>query len=72
MGLPNTKGPVKLVLGTVADYKRVFHLQIVKYFQIHKEDEPRNTIDVYQIVGAIVLEPQYNLQGGFLNSLIIG
>ena len=51
MGLYHTKGPGQLVLGTVVDYEKVFHLQPGKYVQVHQEDEPRNTIDKYRTVG---------------------
>ena len=38
---------------------------------MHQEDEPRNTIDIDRIIGAIALGPQYNLQGGyFFESLL--
>ena len=55
---PSTKGPRQLVLGIVVDYKKFFHLHPGKYVQVHQEDEPRNTIDVDQTVGSIVLGPQ--------------
>ena len=54
------------------DYKKVFHLYPGKYVQVHQEAEPRNTIDIDQTVGAIVLGPQYNLHGGFFKSLLTG
>ena len=50
---------------------KVFRLHPDKYVQVHQEDEPWNTIDIDQKVGAIIQGPQYNLQGGyFLESLI--
>ena len=64
-GLSNTQGPIKLVLGTAMDYKKVLRLYPGKYVQAHQEDAPQNTIDIYQSVRAIVLGPQYNLQGGY-------
>ena len=51
-------------------YKKVFRLQTGKYVQVHQEDEPWNTIDIDRTVGAIILVPQYNLQGGFLFGIL--
>ena len=45
-GLPNTKGPGQLILGTVIYYKKFFHLQPSKYVQVNQEDEPRITINI--------------------------
>ena len=45
-GLSNTKGPRQLVPGTIMDYKKVCRLQLGKYVELHKEDEPRKTIDI--------------------------
>ena len=56
-GLSNTKGPGQLFLETVVDYKKFFRLQPGEYVQVNKEDEARNTIDIDQTVGAIVLIP---------------
>ena len=47
------------------DYKKVFFLQYGRYVQVHKEEDPRNTIDTDKTVREIFLEPQYNLQGGY-------
>ena len=55
----------QLVLGNVVDYKKFFCLHPGEYVQVHQDDEPRDTIDIYQTVRAIFLGPQYNLQGGF-------
>ena len=62
-GLSNTIGPGQLVLGTVVDYGKVCLLPLGKYVQVQQEDEPRNTIFIDLTVRAIVLGPQYNLQG---------
>ena len=64
-GLFDTKGSGQLVFGTVIEYKKVFCLKLGEYFQVHQEDESRNTIDIDQTVTAIVLGPHYNLQGGY-------
>ena len=64
-GLSNTKGLGQLVLVTVVEHKKVFLLQIGEYFQLYQEDEPRNTIDIYQTVIATALGPQYNLHGAY-------
>ena len=69
-GLYNTRVPRQLVLGTVVYYKKVFHLQTGKYVQVHQKDEPWNTIDIDRTAGAIILVPQYNLQGGFLFGIL--
>ena len=40
---------------------------------MHQEDEPQNTMVIDRTVGAIILGPQYNLQGGyFYESLLTG
>ena len=60
-GLSNTKVPGQLAPETSVDYKKVCCLHLGKCVQVHQDDETRNTIDIYQIVRAIVLGPQYNL-----------
>ena len=45
-------------------YNKVFRLNPYKYVHAHQEDELQNTINIDQTVVAIVLGPQYNLQGG--------
>ena len=52
--LSKIKGPAKLVLGTIVYYKEVLHLYSGENVQVHQEDEPQNTIDIYQTVGEIV------------------
>ena len=69
--LSEIKGPGKLVLGTTVEYKKVFRLQPGKYVQVNQYDEPRNTIDKYWTVGAIVLGPQYNIYGGYLFEILL-
>ena len=64
-GLPDTKGPGKLILGNTVDYKKFCCLHPGEYVQVHQEDEPQNMIDIDRTVGAIALGPQYNLQGGY-------
>ena len=61
--MSNTKGPRKLVFGTVVEHKNVLGLRTVEYVQLHQEDEPWITIDINQTVIYIVLGPHYNLQG---------
>ena len=39
---------------------------------MYQEDEPLNTIAIKRNVGAIALGPQYNLQGGFFESILTG
>ena len=65
VGLSDTKFSGQLILGKTVDCKNVCRLQTGEYFQVHQEDEPRNTISIDRTVGAISLGPQYNLQGGF-------
>ena len=48
------------------DYKTNFCLQSGEYVQVHQEYEPCNMIYIERTVGAIVLGPQYNLQGGYI------
>ena len=64
--MSDMKGPRQLVLGTVVGYKKFCLLHTGEYVQVHQEDEPCNTVYIYQTVNAIVLGPQYNLQGGHL------
>ena len=53
--LSNTKGSINLFIVTVVEYKKFFQLQLVKYVQVRQEDEPRNTMDIDQIVREIFL-----------------
>ena len=65
--------PWKIVLGTVVEYKKVFRIHQGEYVQVHQEDEHRNKIHIYRTVRAIVLGPQYSLQGGyFFESVLTG
>ena len=57
-GTSNTRGPRQLVLGTILDYKNVFHLHTGEYFKVHQEDEPQNTTCKYWAVREIVWYPQ--------------
>ena len=49
----------------MVEYKEVLRLHPGEYVQVHQEDEPRNKIAINLTVGAIVLGPQYNLQGRY-------
>ena len=69
--LSDKKGPGQLILGNAFDYKKVCCLQPGEYVQVHQEDEPRNTIDIYRTVGAIVIGPQYNLQGDYFFDILL-
>ena len=71
-GLYNTKIPGNFFLRTIVDYNNFCRLQPGEYVQIHQEYEPWNTIAIDQTVIAIILEPQYNLQGGFFKRLLTG
>ena len=70
-GLSNTKGPGKIIPGTVVDYNKVFRLQQGGYVQVHQYSEPQNTINIDQTVVAIVLFPQYNLQSSYLFEILL-
>ena len=50
--------------GETLDYKKYLCLQLGQYFQVHKEDSPRNSLAT-RTIGAICLGPSGNLQGGF-------
>ena len=50
--------------GEIIDYKKHLSLHIGQYYQVHKEDAPRN-IQNPRTKGAISLGPSGNLQGGF-------
>ena len=69
--LSDTKGPGKLILGNMADYKKVCRLQPGEYVQVHQEDEPRNKISIDRTVGAIYLGTQYNHQGGYCFEILL-
>ena len=55
----------------MVDYKRVYCLQPGEYAQVLKEYEPCIMIDINRNVQAIVLLPQYNLQGGYLFKTVL-
>ena len=65
------KGLGQLILGNVVKYKKVYRLQSGEYFQVHQEDETRNTIAINRTVSAIALGPQYNLQGGYFFDILL-
>ena len=69
--ISNTKVPGQLVLVAVVDYKKIFCLCTGEFFQVHQNYEPRNTIDIDQMVVEINLGPQYNLQGGYLFEILL-
>jgi hypothetical protein len=46
------------------DYKKHLSLQLGQYFQVHEEDNPRNS-QIARTKGAISLGPIGNIQGGF-------
>jgi hypothetical protein len=50
--------------GETLDYKKHLSLQIWQYYQVHMEDNPRNS-QLACTKGAISLGPSGNLQGGF-------
>ena len=68
--LSNTKAPGQIVLITLVDYKNIFHLQTVEYVQVHQQDESQKTIDIDRTFGEIVLDPQNNLQDGYLSEIL--
>ena len=70
-GKSAAKDPWQIILGTAGDYKKVFRLQPGEYFQVHQEYEPQDTINIYRSVRAIILVPQYNLQGGYLFEILL-
>jgi hypothetical protein len=50
--------------GEKLDNKKHLSLQIGQYFQVHEEDNPRNS-QLARTKGAIYLGPSGNIQGGF-------
>ena len=54
-GLLYTKGTEQLILANTINYKMVCRLHPGEHFQVHQEDEPRNTIAIDRNVGAISL-----------------
>ena len=59
------KRPRKTCPWNCVQLQEILHLQSGKYVQVHQEYEPRNTIDIDQTVGAIILGPQFNIRGGY-------
>jgi hypothetical protein len=50
--------------GETLDYKKHMSLQLGQYFQVHEEDNPRNS-QIARTKGEISLGPSGNLQGRF-------
>jgi hypothetical protein len=63
-GVSDTLSPKKIMYGETLDYKKHMSLQLGKYFQVHEEDNPRNS-QIARTKGAMSLGPSGNLQGGF-------
>jgi hypothetical protein len=63
-GVSDTISPKKIMSAETLDYKKHLSLQLGQYFQVHEEDNPRNS-QIARTKGAISLGPSGNLQGGF-------
>jgi hypothetical protein len=62
-GVPETLSPTTFMSGDTLDYKKHLSLQVGQYFQVHEEDNPRNS-QLTRIKGAISFGPSHNVQGG--------
>jgi hypothetical protein len=62
--LSDTLSPKTILSGKTLDYKKHLILHIGKYFQVHEEDNHRNS-QIARTKGAIFSGPSGNLQGGF-------
>jgi hypothetical protein len=60
----DTLSPKTIMPGETLDYKKHMSLQLGQYFQVHEEDNHRNS-QIARTKGAISLGPSSNLQGGF-------
>jgi hypothetical protein len=60
----DTLSPKTIISGEMLDYKKHLSLQLGQYFQVHEEDNPRNS-HIARNKGVISLGPSGNLQGGF-------
>ena len=63
-GILDTLSPKTILSGKTLDYKKHLRLPIGQYCQVHKEDNPRNSLHPCT-KGAISLGPSGNLQGGY-------
>jgi hypothetical protein len=63
-GVSDTLSPKTIMSGETLDYKTHLSLHLEQYFQVHKEDDPRNK-HIDRTKGAISLGPSRNLQGSF-------
>jgi hypothetical protein len=59
-GVSNTLNPNTIMSGETLDYKKHMSLQIGQYFQVHEEDNPRNS-QIARNKGAISLGPSRNM-----------
>jgi hypothetical protein len=59
-----TISPKTILSGETLDYKKHLSLQVGQYFQVHEEDNPRNS-QIARTKGSISLGPSGNLQGTF-------
>ena len=62
-GISDMLGPKTIVLGEMLCCKKHLHLQIGQCYQVHEEEQPRNS-QAAQTHGAIGLGSSGNLQGG--------
>lgn len=63
-GISDTISLRTIMTGKTLHYKKHLSLKIGQYFQIHEEDEPRNS-QLPRTQGAIFLGPTSNIQGGY-------
>jgi hypothetical protein len=63
-GVSDTLSPKTIMSWETLYYKKHLSLQLGQYFQVHQEDNPRNS-QVARTKGVISLGPSCNLQGGF-------
>jgi hypothetical protein len=64
VGVSDNLSPNTIMSGVTLDYKKHLSLQLGQYYQVHEEENPRNS-QIARTKGAISLGPSGNLQGGF-------
>ena len=64
-GVSNTISPCALITGVKLDYAKHCRVEVGAYVQVHDEPHPTNNTDKERTTGAIALEHNGNLQGGY-------
>ncbi len=67
-GISNNISPRTLITGVKLDYNKHCRIEVGAYAQVHEEPDPSNDTGKYRTTGAIALEHNDNMQGGYKNS----